>query len=427
MDVPILHIYVKGFAQECLEWLKICLERTKLPHIVTEYSGELKDLTPQYVQLCLVQHQVDLRQASIAVPIAVLYPDELLDAWAADGLKYPSVFDCLSYSECTSWRLLRLVRDAEREMRLIHLLNGLPDGVTLSDANGRLWFSNAAMEQLVGGALDTVQWQSTIYPDALTRTEVIKGLRHTLELGGSHEQETQFVNKRGELCTVRVHSTIFQMGRHRLWLSHYRDLTEHKLIEANLRWSAYHDTLTELPNRKQLQENLADLLENKTLIKHEKLAFILLDLDGFKEINDTYGHRLGDETLRLIAKRISQNLKNKSSVYRLGGDEFAMIVQYTKSPSQLSEIMENLLQAIRQPLSEIGIIDSVSGSMGIALIEDGYGNMDSLVHAADVAMYRAKYLGKNQYQFADRGKIEKKDNTIRILSGIQVNVTRIPS
>ncbi|MEA5513711.1 CHASE2 domain-containing protein [Nodularia sp. UHCC 0506] len=178
-----------------------------------------------------------------------------------------------------------------------------------------------------------------------------------------------------------------------------RSNNELKLKEDHLRYLADHDSLTGLTNRKffieQLQESLIWAQNHNLLI-----GLLFIDLDGFKQINDSLGHDIGDRLLVSIAQRLSNTLRGSDTVSRLGGDEFTIILRTIPNLQIAAKIAEKILESINQPiiLGECNI--RVSASIGISIYPHHSQDVETLIRQADTAMYRAKHLGKNRYVFA---------------------------
>jgi len=162
---------------------------------------------------------------------------------------------------------------------------------------------------------------------------------------------------------------------------------------------AHHDSLTALPNRILFYDRLNQAITRAHRDK-ESIAVLFLDLDGFKTINDTLGHDVGDEMLRETAKRIVACVRDSDTVARLGGDEFMVILCNVKTPSSVDRVAKTILESIAQPFILNGKECTVSVSIGISLYPDNEETADRLVKIADAAMYMAKHSGKNCYHFA---------------------------
>jgi diguanylate cyclase (GGDEF)-like protein/PAS domain S-box-containing protein len=179
----------------------------------------------------------------------------------------------------------------------------------------------------------------------------------------------------------------------------YRSNNELKLKEDHLRYLAHHDTLTGLPNRKffaeQLHESLQWAQTNNLLI-----GLLFIDLDGFKQVNDTLGHEIGDRLLVTIAQRLGNTLRGSDTVSRLGGDEFTVILRAIPDTKVAAKVAEKILATIIEPIILDGYTTRVSASIGISVYPLNSQDSETLLKQADVAMYRAKHLGKNRYEFA---------------------------
>lgn len=189
-----------------------------------------------------------------------------------------------------------------------------------------------------------------------------------------------------------------------------RDVTDRLRIEKELRDSqsrlyrlAHHDTLTGLPNRLLFRDRL-----DQALIRSERMqksvAIMFLDLDRFKQINDTLGHDAGDELLVAVAQRLKQQCRASDTVARLGGDEFVYILDGIGNRQDVSGIAEKIIASMQEPVMVGGHRLDISTSMGIALYPDDSSNIDGVIKCADQALYRAKEAGRNTYRFYEVGE-----------------------
>ena len=178
-----------------------------------------------------------------------------------------------------------------------------------------------------------------------------------------------------------------------------RSNNELKLKEGHLRYLAYHDPLTGLSNRKFFAEKLYESLhwaQNHDLL----LGLMFIDLDGFKHINDTFGHDMGDRLLVTVAQRLSNSLRASDTLSRLGGDEFTVILWAIPNVQVAAKVAEKILISITEPIVLDGYTTSVSASIGISIYPLNSQDSETLIKQADSAMYRAKHLGKNRYELA---------------------------
>jgi diguanylate cyclase (GGDEF)-like protein len=168
----------------------------------------------------------------------------------------------------------------------------------------------------------------------------------------------------------------------------FRDITEHKDFEQDLIAAALHDSLTGLPNRAMFREHLA-----KALARAERgdrnLALLFVDLNGFKAVNDNFGHLVGDDLLRTVARRLTSTVRAGDFVSRFGGDEFTVILENCEL-DRLPEIVQRFSKALEAPIEIGGQQMRISASIGIVTYPESATNGDVLIQMADAAMYAAK-------------------------------------
>ncbi|MEJ2446295.1 MAG: EAL domain-containing protein, partial [Exilibacterium sp.] len=175
------------------------------------------------------------------------------------------------------------------------------------------------------------------------------------------------------------------------------DISQHKEAEKHIRQLAYFDALTGLPNRALLNDRIEQVL-TKAQRNHSVVALMFLDLDRFKNINDSLGHRMGDAVLIETAKRIKMAVREADTVSRLGGDEFILVLSEADNEG-VAHVAEKVIQAITKPFYIANHELSVSPSIGISMYPVDGINAETLVQSADSAMYRAKQSGRNTYRF----------------------------
>jgi len=179
------------------------------------------------------------------------------------------------------------------------------------------------------------------------------------------------------------------------------DITERKLAEETLQQLATHDKLTGLPNRAHFEERLehALLLAERT---GDHLAVFFIDLDGFKAVNDIYGHEMGDRLLTKVGEIFHNSLRASDLVGRMGGDEFAVMVQHINDCTSAMQAAQRIINNISRPIIINNVTLSISCSIGISTFPEDGQNSDDLLRFADMAMYAAKDSGKGKYIFFDQ-------------------------
>lgn len=175
-------------------------------------------------------------------------------------------------------------------------------------------------------------------------------------------------------------------------------LTRLKKTNEQVTYLAHHDSLTALPNRILFYDRLNQSIA-RARRDNESIAVLFLDLDGFKIVNDMYGHDTGDALLCEAARRISASVRDSDTVARMGGDEFTVVLNKVGPPSSVDRVVGTIVEAVRQPFVLDGRSCSVSVSIGIALYPKNGETAEQLVKLSDAAMYLAKQGGKNCYRF----------------------------
>jgi diguanylate cyclase (GGDEF)-like protein len=180
-----------------------------------------------------------------------------------------------------------------------------------------------------------------------------------------------------------------------------QDITERKRREEMVHFLAYHDALTGLPNRRLLDDRLKQAVYQAQR-RDARIAAMLVDLDDFKQVNDTAGHRAGDAVLREVAKRLGACVRKADTVARHGGDEFVILMADVHERADCQIVAEKILDALAAEFRIDGAAYKLGASIGISLFPSDAGDAEALLRNADVAMYRAKQFGKNQFRFYGR-------------------------
>jgi diguanylate cyclase (GGDEF)-like protein/PAS domain S-box-containing protein len=183
----------------------------------------------------------------------------------------------------------------------------------------------------------------------------------------------------------------------RIILLAIEDITTRKEMEEKIKRLAYHDSLTGLPNRMLLSDrlNMAKILSDRN---RKKLALMMLDIDKFKEINDTLGHHIGDLLLRVVAEKLTRILRKEDTVARFGGDEFVLVLPEQKDVQAALKVARKIINAFRKAVVLEGHALIITSSIGISIYPDHGQDIDTVLKNADSAMYRAKQAGRNQYR-----------------------------
>jgi diguanylate cyclase (GGDEF)-like protein/PAS domain S-box-containing protein len=184
------------------------------------------------------------------------------------------------------------------------------------------------------------------------------------------------------------------------------DITEHVHAKEKLHYIAHHDDLTNLPNRLLFTDRLTRALARATR-NNDLIALLFMDLDRFKNINDTFGHEIGDIFLKMIAARLKNEIRGSDTVARFGGDEFAIILEVINDIDDVISVAEKILEVLADPFVINGHTFYATTSIGISMFPNDARDAQTLLKHSDTAMYRAKELGRNNYQFFSRDLSDK--------------------
>lgn len=285
----------------------------------------------------------------------------------------------------------------ESEARFRAIFEGAAIAIVLVGTDGRIIESNPALETMLGYSKDEVQGQpflSFVYQeDTVAAWKQFESV--AAGIPDRYELEVRFSRKDGQVVWGHVVVSFVRdaEGRPQFAIGMGEDITERKALERQLAYQAYHDSLTGLPNRalftNRLEQSLARVPDRQSGV-----AILFLDLDDFKLVNDSLGHRVGDGLLVAVAHRLQEFLSNGEMVARFGGDEFTILVENVGSVREITDFADWIANLFKAPfgLGEYEI--RVSSSIGIAFDWTGGCDSDDLLRNADIAMYEAKRTGK---------------------------------
>ncbi len=275
------------------------------------------------------------------------------------------------------------------------------EGISITDENGQVIAINSAFSTITGYSEEEVLGQNP---------RVLKSDRHDKnfysKMWGDITTKGHWVGeiwnrrKSGEAYPeiLSISSIRDDEGKTTHFIAVFHDISDMKLQQEQIEHQAYHDALTGLPNRLLARDRLTMAIANAKR-NQRRLAVFFLDLDNFKNVNDSLGHATGDLLLQKVAKRLQQLLREEDTVARLGGDEFLILVTNIQSNLEITDLSNRLLAGFREPIIAENHELFVTISIGIAFYPEDGTDEGTLIKNADVAMYQSKSQGKNKHHF----------------------------
>lgn len=296
-------------------------------------------------------------------------------------------------------------KQAEEKLQLAaSVFTHAREGIVITDVNGNIIDVNATFTEITGYSREEVLNRN---PSLLKSDRQGKAFYTAMwaELKQKGEWSGEIWNRRknGQLYAeiLTISAVRDALGNTQHYVALFSDITPFKEHEQQLERIAHYDALTSLPNRILLADRLR-LAMMQALRREQKVAVVFLDLDGFKAVNDSYGHDMGDELLKTLASRMKQTLRESDTLARLGGDEFVAVLVDLPDTEACLPLLSRLLNAASQPVEVGEIVMLVSASLGVSFYPQAEDiDADQLLRQADQAMYQAKMKGKNQYHLFD--------------------------
>ncbi|MDT4797336.1 Regulator of RpoS [compost metagenome] len=316
-------------------------------------------------------------------------------------------------------------KKSEKQLRILQRsIEASYNGALICDATAPdlpIIYVNPAFERITGYSADEALGRNCRFLQGTDREQAgIAEIRHAL----TEKREVHVV-----LRNFRKDGTAFwndlyiapvpdEHGEITHFIGVQNDISEQKRVESELAYNASHDVLTGLPNRSLLEDRLRQGCQISQRYQR-KLAVMFIDLDGFKPINDSMGHGIGDQILVEVARRLSQQVRPGDTVARLGGDEFILILPDLAREEDVLQVAERVIDCIARPYPIAGSELHITASLGIALSEKGMQQPMQLIQQADLAMYKAKQQGRNCYQWYTTDLEQKVSERVTLRNELQ--------
>lgn len=291
-----------------------------------------------------------------------------------------------------------------QESQLKMLINNISDVVVLFEYQdgvpGKFHKINKAVCETLGYSMEEMLSKTPLdFIDPITESDILE-FKENLYSGKDFCIEGTYLSKHRKPILLEFNVKLIRLNEQDLVLAIGRDITERKQRENRMTHMAYYDSLTELPNRHYLFEvidrltSANDTEKNQATPVGKPFAVLFVDLDGFKEVNDQYGHEMGDMLLKVISQRLENSVRDNDVVCRLGGDEFIILLESSEEV-EIREIARRIVSLASMPYELHGKSITVTLSMGISRYPADGLDPETLIKKADQAMYRAKDKGKN--------------------------------
>ena len=284
---------------------------------------------------------------------------------------------------------------ADSEVRYRRLFETAQDGILILDADtGQIADANPFLMDLLGYTMHDLAgkrlWEIGVFSDKAMSQEVFVKLQKE---GYVRYENLPLQSKSGKVFDVEFVSNAYLVDHEKVIQCNIRNVTERKQAEDQLRHNAFHDALTDLPNRALLLDRLAHALEQVKRKADSGVTVMYMDLDRFKNVNDSTGHVVGDALLKAVALRLQECVRSVDTVARLGGDEFVVLLEDTPDIATASRVTARIQKAFELPFEAAGNQVVTAASIGITFSTSGAESGEGLLRDADTAMYRAKSEG----------------------------------
>jgi diguanylate cyclase (GGDEF)-like protein/PAS domain S-box-containing protein len=283
----------------------------------------------------------------------------------------------------------------ESEERLRRLADAALEGILVTD-EGVILEANRALTDMLGYEASEVVGRSAVEFIAPEHRELV---RQKIASGNEEPYEIIGVSKDGTLLDLEVRGRAYSYQGRKVRVTAVRDITERKKVEKRLEHQAFHDALTDLPNRQLLLDRLGHALRRTRRRRGRRVAALLMDLDNFKSINDSLGHEVGDLLLVVVAERLKRLLRPEDTLARFGGDEFVVLLEHVEGADVPVRVAKRIIEELRDPFVLEGREVYTRASIGIAIGEARTKDPGDLLRNADTAMYLAKDEGSGYKVF----------------------------
>ena len=297
---------------------------------------------------------------------------------------------------------IRERKNYEKRLKLAsEVFDNTNEGIVITDKKLKIQAVNGAFSDISGYSKSEAVANTTLFlRSPHYDNNFYKNMWKSIKKDGYWKGEMWSIRKNGELFPQWLNISTITDENNTItnYIGVFSDISTIKQSEAELEFLAHHDPLTKLPNRLLLTSRLSQAIK-RAKREGSKIAVLFLDLDRFKEINDTFGHSYGDEILTMVTTRFKIAMREKDTIARIGGDEFIILIEEMEDVSDIDQVLLKILNVFKDEIMVFQHSFKLTASIGVALYPDDGNNIEDLIKNADAAMYQAKDAGRNTYRF----------------------------
>lgn len=311
---------------------------------------------------------------------------------------------------------------SSRELQLAgQVFESAGEGAMISDADNRIMAVNPAFCRITGYSAEEVIGKTpALLASGRHSRQFFTRMWQSLQDEQRWQGEVWNRRRNGEVYPQWLSITLVtdEQGQPRNYVAMLNDISERKAAEDQVRYLSDFDALTDLPNRRLLRERTLQAL-NRARRRDEQVALVIIDLDRFKNVNDTLGHGAGDALLQIVAQRLSHEIRGGATLSRIGGDEFVALLPNAAALGDLEPVVAHYLAQVAQPLDLDGRELVVTASAGVALYPGDGEDFETLLRNADTALYHAKGRGRNNFQSFTSSMNQQVSERLLLESGLR--------
>ncbi|MGJ0372353.1 EAL domain-containing protein [Aliarcobacter cryaerophilus] len=317
----------------------------------------------------------------------------------------------------------------QKELQLVQsaiFFENSNEGIIITDSKGKIVSINRAFSKITGYRKDEVIGKSpSILNSGIHDKQFYKDMWESLKNNSAWQGEIWNKRRNGEIYPewLSIAKAVNPEYNEEFYIAIFSDITSLKEADRKLHFHANYDILTKLANRVQFESHLKSTIESCKR-RNSKIALFFIDLDKFKDINDTYGHTVGDEMLKTVAKRLEQSIRKEDFIARLGGDEFVLIIKDVKNSEDMITLACKVNENIKEPITLDDKVFFMTLSIGISIFPDHGKDSEDLIKNSDAAMYVVKENGRNGYRLYSQDMTDKISLKVTIQNELKIAISK---